>query len=47
MDVIRETICHHIFHKYCIDQWCKKAEGINCPMCRTELDYENVKKLLS
>lgn len=42
---IRTTICSHIFHSQCLDQWCIK--NLICPMCRTDLSPGNILLLRS
>lgn len=37
---IRTTICGHMFHSHCIDEWCLK--NLICPLCRTELTPSNI-----
>lgn len=34
-NIIAITECEHIYHKKCIEDWCK--EGNNCPVCRKNL----------
>ena len=34
-DLIEETICHHIYHENCLEEWSLKSE--DCPVCRQEL----------
>lgn len=41
--VVRRTVCHHVFHKECLDEWCLK--NLSCPMCRTDLSHLNILKL--
>jgi hypothetical protein len=38
--IIRLTVCNHIFHSKCIDEWCIK--NLICPMCRTDLSSNNI-----
>lgn len=33
---IKETICNHIFHKECIEEWIKNNKN-SCPLCRKNL----------
>ena len=37
---MRVTVCDHVFHSACIDEWCKK--NLTCPNCRTDLSYNNI-----
>lgn len=30
----RSLECGHVFHKRCIDKWCKKCGSLQCPCCR-------------
>ena len=30
---ISKLKCNHIFHNYCIEEWCKNNQ--NCPICRS------------
>ena len=39
-EVVRETLCKHLFHSACIDAWGMKS--LTCPVCRTELTEQNV-----
>jgi hypothetical protein len=32
-----EMICHHIFHKDCIDRWVNSSSKSSCPTCRSPL----------
>ena len=34
-DLIEETVCQHIYHEYCLEEWSLKNEI--CPLCRHEL----------
>ncbi|KAL4503350.1 hypothetical protein ABPG72_000956 [Tetrahymena utriculariae] len=40
-DIIRITICDHIFHSECLLQWLKSQE--NCPNCRKDLQRRKLK----
>ena len=31
------TVCNHIFHKKCIEEWINKYQNNECPTCRTIL----------
>jgi hypothetical protein len=33
---LRKTVCGHVFHQDCLDEWCKS--NINCPICRKSFD---------
>ena len=37
---MRVTVCEHVFHSACIDEWCRK--NLTCPNCRTDLSYKNI-----
>jgi hypothetical protein len=39
-DLVRKTICDHLFHKECLEQWLKKHE--NCPICRKNLSKKDL-----
>ncbi|CAD8060672.1 unnamed protein product [Paramecium sonneborni] len=44
-DLIRESICHHIFHDLCLSEWTKK--NTSCPVCRQEFSEIEIKRLLT
>lgn len=35
-DVVRETVCHHVFHSCCLEQWLMKRRS-HCPLCQGDL----------
>ena len=35
-DPVRETICHHVFHSCCLEQWLMKRRS-HCPLCQGDL----------
>ncbi|EAS00893.3 zinc finger, C3HC4 type (RING finger) protein (macronuclear) [Tetrahymena thermophila SB210] len=41
-DQVRVTICQHIFHHECLEEWLKKQQ--NCPSCRQELTLQRLKE---
>jgi hypothetical protein len=41
--MVRNTVCGHLFHSKCIDEWC--AKNLSCPICRTNLSRENILEL--
>ena len=41
-DMVRRTLCDHIFHVECMEEWCKTK--LVCPMCRDGLDAESLKE---
>ncbi|KAL4449988.1 hypothetical protein ABPG74_015107 [Tetrahymena malaccensis] len=41
-DLVRVTICHHVFHNECLEEWLKKQQ--NCPSCRQELTLQRLKE---
>jgi hypothetical protein len=41
--IVRKSICGHVFHRECLDEWCLK--NLSCPMCRTDLSHINILKL--
>lgn len=38
---VRKTICGHVFHQDCLDEWCKA--NLNCPICRKSFRIEQLK----
>jgi hypothetical protein len=40
---VRKTICAHVFHTGCLDEWCIK--NLSCPMCRTEFSREKLAEM--
>ncbi|KAL4499033.1 hypothetical protein ABPG72_016935 [Tetrahymena utriculariae] len=41
-DLVRVTICQHVFHNECLEEWLKKQQ--NCPSCRQELTLQRLKE---
>ncbi|KAI2615020.1 hypothetical protein GGR54DRAFT_314712 [Hypoxylon sp. NC1633] len=35
-DLVRQTLCRHLFHKSCLEWWLMK-HGSRCPLCQREL----------
>lgn len=35
-DIVRETVCHHVFHSCCLEQWLMKRRS-HCPLCQGDL----------
>ena len=35
-DSVRETVCHHVFHSCCLEQWLTKRRS-HCPLCQGDL----------
>ncbi|KAL2214194.1 hypothetical protein CC79DRAFT_1316901 [Sarocladium strictum] len=35
-DAVRETVCHHLFHSCCLEQWLMKRRS-HCPLCQGDL----------
>lgn len=35
-DAVRETVCHHVFHSCCLEQWLMKRRS-HCPLCQGDL----------
>jgi hypothetical protein len=38
---LRKTVCGHIFHQECLDEWCKS--NLNCPICRKSFEEAALK----
>ncbi|KAJ3770452.1 SNF2 family N-terminal domain-containing protein [Lentinula raphanica] len=38
------TNCAHIFCERCLRQWMGKKDGKNCPVCRVEIDLDNLQR---
>jgi hypothetical protein len=36
---MRKTVCNHIFHQECLDEWCKS--NLNCPICRRSFELRD------
>lgn len=34
--------CSHTFHDKCIKAWCEKSSNQSCPLCRTEIKFNNM-----
>ncbi|CAD8146834.1 unnamed protein product [Paramecium pentaurelia] len=43
-ELVRESICHHIFHDQCLSEWTKK--NTSCPVCRQEFSENEMKRIL-
>jgi hypothetical protein len=42
-----KTVCGHLFHKECLEEWskaCPGKNGITCPLCRTDINLDADKK---
>jgi hypothetical protein len=38
---VRKTVCGHVFHQDCLDEWCKT--NLSCPICRRSFELAELK----
>lgn len=41
--VVRITICYHIFHSHCLENWFNTHDS--CPICRMQMSQANIEKV--